>query len=483
MELFMLLVSIISFVYIYTLASASPGLEGGMDSYNHYIIARYAWIHPDELLLHQWGKPVYNIIASAFAQFGLLGVVVLNIIAHLGASWLAYFTARGLNFKHAFLAFFFALGSPIFFDNIISGLTEPLCALLLMVSVFLFVKDKAVLAAIVAGFLPYARSEGFVIIAVFGFYLIFISKNYKAFIALIAGSVIMNFIGWIVEGEALWIFTSNPYIKAQTEQLNLCGHGSILHYVRTLKYTMGIIPVVFFTTGTLLVLYHYFRSIKDKTTQKLFFLVLGVYGLYFIIHSVIWYLGMMGSCGYERVLVVIAPLAAIIMAFSAQILLNWISSIGPHALRKSTWYFIIPALYLLYIPIKTYGHKYPIDISDEQKEFVRVAEWYEKQNFQERRHYFLYPYLNILLNIDPKDTDRFIQLWSFDFDYAPKGSIVIWDGHFGPNESQLPLLDLISHPDFTLLKSFCPDPPFKTSNDYLFEIYVFERTDTTMLKK
>ena len=137
---------------------------------------------------------------------------------------------------------------------------------------------------------------------------------------------------------------------------------------------------------------------------------------------------------------------------------------------------------MLYTPIKIYGHKYPIDISDEQKLFVEAAKWYNAQEYEDRMKYFLYPYFNILTDIDPRDTDKFIQLWSFDADYAPVGSIVIWDGHFGPNEGNVPLELLEAHPDFKKIKSFYPEKAFKTLNDYNFEIHVFERTGDSQLK-
>lgn len=65
--------SVLTFLGFYYVASLSPGVEGGMDSYNHYLISRFSWIHPKELLLDQWGKPLYNILASPFAQFGMMG--------------------------------------------------------------------------------------------------------------------------------------------------------------------------------------------------------------------------------------------------------------------------------------------------------------------------------------------------------------------------------------------------------------------------
>ena len=475
------------FCLLFYVASLSPGVEGGMDSYNHYLIARFSWLHPSELLLDQWGKPLYNILASPFAQFGMMGVITFNILLLLGTAWLAFFTAKRLHFNHAWVAFVLCLASPIWFDNTITGLTEPLNAFLLMWVFYLFTVDRVYTASIVSGFLPFARSEGFVIMAVVGFYLFFIIRNYKAFGLLLAGSVFMNFVGWIVESEPLWIYTKNPYIKYQIEstakQENICGSGSLLHYVKSLSWVMGKPRLVLFVMGVVLVVFRYLRGVRDRTNQKLFYLALGVYGLYFAIHSWIWYKGIMGSCGYQRVLVVIEPLAAIVMALSAEAILNWLFTIFKGMKQRFVWVTVLlSSALVLYYPYKIFGHKYPIDISDEQKLFVEASDWYNQQDYDDRMKYFLYPYFNILADIDPKDHEHFIELWSFDARYAPVGSIVIWDGHFGPNEGNVPLEMLENHQDFRKIKSFYPETPFKTLNDYNFEIHVFERVDDSLLE-
>lgn len=472
--------SAVVFALLAWLSWLSPGVEGGMDSYNHYLIARFSWKHPGELLLDQWGKPLYNILASPFAQLGMMGVEIFNILLLIGSAWLTYFTAKSLNFQFGIAAFILTLASPIFFDNTISGLTEPLNAFLLMMVVYLFAERKMLTGAVVAGFLPFARSEGYVILAVIGFYLLFVHRHYRAFFLLFAGSLVMNGVGWLVEGDPLWIYNTNPYIKYQIEstrdQQNICGSGSLWHYVGALPWMMGKPRLLLFVMGMLMILIAYLRNPADHVNRVLFFPIAGVYALYFAVHSAIWYFGAMGSCGYERVMLVIDPLAALVMAFAAELVLRYLDNLlNPKWWRRLLMTFALLAGFLIFIPWKIYGHKYPIDISNEQKLFVEAAEWYNQSDFDDRMKYFLYPYFNMLTGIDPKDHEHFTEIWSFDIQYAPKGSIVIWDGHFGPNEGKVPLELLKNHPDFVLIKSFFPEQPFKTLNDYNFEIHIFER--------
>jgi hypothetical protein len=481
---FMALISAAAGSLVMYLASLSEGVNGGEDSYNHYLIAKYSWKYPSDLLLDQWGKPIYNILASGFAQFGLLGLTFFNVLLWIASAWFVYWICKELGFKHAVIGFVLSLASPIFFDNLISGLTEPLFAFLLTLTVLLFVKDKLIPAAIIAGFLPYARSEGYVILAALGFYLIFIKKEFKPFLYLILGSVVLNFIGWAAEGDPFWIYTSNPYIHAQVENKQICGSGGALHYVRSLSWMMSKPRLFLFVLGGLILTFTYLNNRKSDTQNKLVYVVLGTYALYFFVHSAIWYFGKMGSCGYQRVMLVIEPLAAILMAYPLEKLTKWLSQVLPKKL-----YLLIKvagvllAFYVLYQPWKIFKNNYPIEISKEQQLMVEVKDWYVEQGFEDRRKYFLFPFFNVIADIDPGDKERFIEIWSFDHHYAPVGSVVIWDGHFGPNEGQIPLEFLETHPDFKKIKSFYPNKPFKTLNDYDFEVHVFERVGDSTLKK
>lgn len=495
--LLLILASVIVGAFLTFLAVISPGIEGGMDSYNHYLIARWSWVYPERLLLDQWGKPVYNIIASPFAQFGIMGVEILNILLLIGSAWFTWLICRKLNIRNAWLGFLITLLSPIILVNTISGLTEPLNAFLLLGTIWLLIDDRYIAGAIATGFLPYARSEGYVIMAVIGLFLLWKSE-YRAFFFLLLGSVVMNTIGWIVEGDPKWLYTSNPYIKIQAEKGSSCGHGSLLHYIHALPYTFGRLVSLLFVVGSAVTGYRFVKNRYDDREQKILFLLIGVFALYFAIHALIWYLGLMGSCGYERVMTVIAPLLSIVALIGFNFIFSliqsgnilWLSSEWRERIRKIVQskifkivVFTAFAGILLYEPYRWYGPRYPLEISKEQQLFRETAQWFNATNYKGRKVYHLYPYFSILTDENPYDVEKHIDLWSFDAQYAPPGSIVIWDSHFGPNESKLPLEQLKENPDFTLIRSFVPKEPFPTLNSDTFEIHVFERTGDRMLKR
>lgn len=182
------------------LASQSMGLSGGSDSYAHYLIAKNTWNHPS-LFLDQWGKPLYNLIASPFAQFGINGVICLNILCLIVSGLLVYKITPKINLKFAFLGFLLTVFSPVFLDNTISSLTEPLCALLVILTIYLFVFKKYNLTAVLAGFLPYSRSEGFIVLGIVAIILIIIKKQYKLIPYLFIGSLFLNTLGWVIDGD------------------------------------------------------------------------------------------------------------------------------------------------------------------------------------------------------------------------------------------------------------------------------------------
>lgn len=449
---------------LFYLFSLSDGLSGGMDSYNHYLIARYSPAHP-ELFLHYWGKPVYNIIASPFTQFGISGSVILNILCLIGSAILVYKTANTLGLKNPFIAFILCLLSPIFLDNTVSSLTEPLNAFLLVWVIYLLTRKKLITAAVITGFLPYARSEGFILAAVIGFYLIFILKDRRSIIYLLLGSVFFNFLGWMIEGEPFWVITQNPYLKFQLSGDNVCGSGPFIHYIRWGHVTFGF-------AACLLIAVSFFYSAKDLIKRKLeilSFLFPAIFISYFGIHSLIWGLGMMGSCGYIRVMVVIAPIAALMAAYGFEQLKSKLNS------TISSMLSIGLILIAIAEPIKYYNYKYPIGISEEQELYEEFNKWYQESEYLERTKVYMYPYFSMIADIDPWDRAQHDELWSSSLPFYKKGDLIIWDGHFGPNEAGIPLSQLQDDPQYKFIKAFKPQKEIKTLNNYSFEIYVFEK--------
>jgi hypothetical protein len=444
----------------------SESLHGGMDSYNHYLIAKYSWEHP-KLLLDQWGKPIFTLIASVFAQRGLAGMIVLNSMCLIGSAWLVAAAARHLKLAMPWLAGIIMITSPLFTDHIISGLTEPLNALFLSFVFYLLIREDYKTAAVIAGLLPFVRSEGFVLLLPIFLYFL-VKGKFSSFIWIILPALVFNLMGWVILDAPFWIFSHNPYIKFQVSGEVICGSGSFWHYLRYFPPAFGIIPSILATGGFFYWSNQGLRAPKNPKVLLNVLLLSGTAGLFTFVHSFIWWQGMMGSCGYIRVLIIISPAIALL---SYQMLV-WLME----KLKGNLNVVILASLIALltYAPFKYFAHRYPVEKSHEQVAFEKVHAYLEQEELLNRKMFFLYPYLNILNKSDPYDWDEHTDLWSYHPDYIQPGDIVIWDSHFGPNEASLEVKTFTDDPDFNQLfytKTYHPDPKLR---DRPMEVYVFE---------
>jgi hypothetical protein len=367
------------------------------------------------------------------------------------------------------------LFSPVFLDNIISSLTEPLSALLVTLSLFLLVNKRYSLAALLAGFLPFARSEGFIILGVILVFLL-LKKEFRSISYILIGSTFFNTLGWIIEGEPFWIITKNPYISFALSGVNVCGSGGFSHFLYAGHYTFGQVTCILLVVATLFLAWD---ILKDGIKQHLeLLLVLAVFISYFLAHVLIWWLGMMGSCGYIRVMTVIAPMVAILVSFALQKLVHLRLIQQLKNLKLYTNLFLLfLVINTIYVPYRYYAYKYPLAISAEQEQYVKVADWYEKKGLKNRTKIVLYPYFSIIANIDPYDKNQLLEFWESSFQYSKKGDILFWDSHFGPNECNTPLARLEDDPQWKKIHSVIPRYKISTVNDVPFEIHVFEKIE------
>lgn len=444
----------------------SESLHGGMDSYNHFLIAKYSWNHP-KLFLDQWGKPIYTVISSAFAQNGLPGLIVLNSLCLLGSAWLIMGIAQLKNFAMPWLAGVIMLTSPLFADHVVSGLTEPLNALFLSLVFYLLAGKHYKSAAIVSGLLPFVRSEGFVLlIPIFAYFIL--KGQFKHFIWIVIPAVFFNLLGWAILDAPFWIITHNPYIKFQTSGEVICGSGPFWHYVRYFPPAFGLLPSAAAIGSGLFWLNRGLRAPESKYVAYFIVLLAGTVLLFTLVHSFIWWKGMMGSCGYIRVLIIVSPAIAL-MAYH---LIQW--GLNKLSIRYRWFILVFVVGFLVFAPFKYFAHRYPIEKSHEQIAFEQVHHFLEQEELLDQKMFFLYPYLNILNESDPYDWKQHTDLWSYHPDYINGGDLVIWDSHFGPNEASLEVETFLNDPYFTQLfytKTYHPDPNL---SDKPMEVYVFK---------
>ena len=433
----------------------SPGFNGGADSITHYQISKYSWIH-HYLLMDQWGKPVFTILFSPIAQWGFTAVNLLNILLIFWGAWLSYAIGKNLSLRHAQWLPFMVLFTPIVAGNSISGLTEPICAMFLILFLYFATREKWIIGSLIVGFMPFARSEGFVILTLIMVFFSF-TKRWKYIPYLLAGTLIFNSLGFWMTGKALWIFDNNPYINTG---IKVYGSGSFFHFFELALPIFGIafIPLLIATLRQFPRFKHLFSAEGENLQSQIWFwLITGSFWGYFMAHTVLWWQGMWASLGLIRVMFVIAVPAALLALKGWE----WIEEkwLGPYPKSKIFFIGLIVAgpFVMRLFQLQEIQIYPPLGIEEQVNKKLHAA-LIQKYSIPEHKTFTAHPYLNLLLDLDPFDTsvnDRLHQ-WKT----AQKGDLVIWDGHFGPNEEQVFQQELDADSTFQLSLVIEPDEPF-----------------------
>jgi len=459
---------LILFITYSILALLSEGTHGGADDIEHYYRSRYAFKMPRFFLDH-WGKPFFTALSSPFAQFGHNGIKIFNVIAGTLAAYFTYRTAELLKFRFSVLAIFLVISSPLYSVIMMSGMTEILGSLLLILSIFLFFKQKYIWSAVLLSFLPFVRTEALVILPLFIVAYAW-QRHWKAIPFLFFGFVFYSIVGGFYYKDFLWVIHMMPYKGNASE---IYGSGELLHYVEASKYIFGLPLSILIVAG--LVLWVLDPMMKAKNAAKDWFIKMLVAYMPFIIylaaHSYVWWKGTGNSVGLIRVIVAIIPSAALLGMFAYSRILDLIP-VPKIARQLVTALFCI---FLVTIPHSIY--EIPVPLDREQKMIKEGCDWLSASEYSAGRFHYYDPFFPYFLGLNPYDMTRIHQ---FVYDTKKpetkikEGEIVIWDAHFSPNEGQLPLENLMNNQGFKLIHLTRDKETFTTLGGYAYEIYFFQ---------
>jgi len=364
------------------------GTGAEADSINHYLFSKYAFQHP-ELLVDHWAKPIFTLISSPFSQFGFIGIKFFNAVCVYFASLFMYRIAKKLNLKHPILALLFYFLFPISFTTTFSGFTEPLFALALSISIYLFQQKRYLGAAILVSFLPFIRSEGLLFIGVFGLFFLH-HKLWKAILFLGIGHLVYSIVGFLHYQDILWVFTKIPYAHLSSHY----GGGSLFHFAEKLNYLLGIPLLIFFLLGML-------RSVSLLRSRQISLALISLLFLvFFIAHSLFWHLEIFNSMGLKRVFAAVSPLMALICLYG----FNLLDNIKHPTIKRMS--LAIGLGITLIFPFT--ANPAAVDWTDlnrttAQKNAVLVADFIHSHSIQFDRLVYTDPYLCELLAVDPFD--------------------------------------------------------------------------------
>jgi hypothetical protein len=453
-------------VFLIIISESAYGY-GGADNIAHYQISRYSFKYP-ELLLDLWGKPVYTLLSAPFAQFGYNVAKIFNVMIAIFTLLISAKIAKRLFpvLLSSFFVVLFIAFSPVYFLLAASCLTEVLFSFLLVAAVYLFIRKRFILAAVVLSFLPLVRSEGIVLFPVFAVALV-LSRSYRSLPFLITGLVFYSVIGYFVYGEILWLISRQPYSMGES----IYGSGSLFHFLKHSPSIFGIpllilifFGLIFWVSG----LAKRFSLLNPDTI--LFILIAGSWITFFAAHSYVWWKGTGGSLGLTRVIGSVIPLAALtgMKAFEA---------LKKIVKRKAVVYGLFSALAVLQIVFLFTRHNLFLR-ADATEQLIKKSAEYISSNEPDEKVYYFNPLLIHYLGYDPYDTSQ-CNWWVADKQQPSNtldwSDLLVWDAHLGPNEGGVQLESLEKDPLLKKVKAFYPLEKIIVLGGYDYSVQIYKK--------
>ncbi|NND94702.1 MAG: hypothetical protein HKN45_07525 [Flavobacteriales bacterium] len=453
---FVLLVAIVAFT--------SGGLLDTGDGIAHYQIARFSWSHP-ELFLHHWGKPLFTLLSSPFAQIGFNGMITFNLICAALTGYYLLKLSKSFSIERAWVALLCLFCTPIYYHVVLGGMTEVAFALFLTAGLYYLLNGQMAMGAIILSFLPYLRPEAYIIIPIYGLFILV--KDYKLLPLFLTGTLIYSLAGLIAFEDFFWYLTQDPY---SNKDPSFYGSGSPWRFIYQTKNINGLVLAFFFLVGSI-------WKVKDtlsigERSQQYFwwFIFIPVLAVY-IVHSILWWKGLKGSAGLIRVIASVAPLIALVSAIGIERVIGMFVS-------KRHKLLIGAFCSLLVIIVFVDRVDFRIKFKEKEKLAVEAAQW-TRENYPEMKIFYLEPLVSFSIDLDPYDETISSKLWHLDREVPSKsansGDLILWDSHYGPVEASLPLESLQNDEDLEFIRTFLPEPPILIFGNRYYELHLFRK--------
>ena len=455
------------------MAFVTRGTYDSGDSIKHYLYARYAFQHPLNLL-ESWAKPLFTLLAAGPAQAGFLGMKLFQCAVVAASAGCAYVVARRLRLPAPELAILFAYAMPDYFLIQFSGLTEPLFGLVLVGAVALAVTGRPGWSAALISWLPFVRSEGFILIGLWVVYLAW-RRQWGRLPLVLLGYVAYSAVGALVLGEPGWVFARNPYAT-----VSVYGHGNWNHFLISLPGLLGWVLTALAALGGARMLRDCLRPARRR--EPLFsaelLLVYGSITVFVLAHSIFWAQGLFNSFGLTRVLDVTAPLFAVVALNG----LAWLMELGrsPRARRRIRVGAAVAVVAFLFTGARN-AFRWQRDFMRPPDQLVAddAVAWM-RQHYEPGTRPVAYEFPYVALATDNNPFDRTAhptsaEGWFPRPDQLPVGTLLVWDDWFARTEARLDLAQLRADARFReRYQSALPRNPHRPERDTT-RIVVFER--------
>jgi hypothetical protein len=409
------------------------------DGGQHYLFARWAWIH-QELFVGVWARPLYTSIYAFPALVGYRAARALTVLICLAISYQTWRLAEDLRMDRAPLAIALVWLQPSFFLFSADNMTEPIFALVYVIALRLHHRGRLKAGMVVASLMILARPEGFFMCMLWGVWVLTGRQGDRAterwggkgldlpgrplsLLLLATGAFAWWLAALVITGDPLFIKRNWPSNWPLTGAIY--GAAGLRAYSVRLPEIVGLFLLPVF-------LYGLWRLLKGRRLYTLTssFLVL------FILHTVLRAYGLLGSAGYPRYLVTISPAIALIT------LTGWDEMAKPFARIPRVFRAAGAGLIIAISALTNFAYADGAEWSRDARAIAAAHSWFQSQPDKPpiSRLIWSQAYSCVLFDRDPWENPGFTSDRQADLKTlreSPAGTLAVWDELVGPKWSGL----------------------------------------------
>jgi hypothetical protein len=424
------------------------------DAALHFLYSRWAWRHP-EMFVDVWCRPLFTFLYAFPALIGYQTARLLTLAISVIVAWQTWELARELRLARAPLAIAFVWLQPSFFLFAAETMTEPVFALLYVIALRLLYRGWERTSMIVASLLILARPEGFFLGALWAAWILqqrwrrkfeprrneeheeqlsFFSscssflRGFSSWvdIALLAtGAILWWLAAWWITGDVMFIRHNWPRDWPLVGAIY--GAAGLLAYPARLAEIVGLWLIPPFLAGL-------WRLVKRRELGPM----TSSFLLIFLLHTVLRAYGMLGSAGYPRYCITIAPAIALITLAGWNRLAELFAHVATPVRIGCTAVILAASLHFNFI------YSDANESSRDARAIDAVHQWFREHPQPIARFLWSQPYAGIAFDRDPREQILFTRDRARDHELLrslPPGTLVCWDSKVGPKWTGLEAQD------------------------------------------
>jgi len=352
---FFLIIPLLTVIY-YLISKISLGFYQD-DEIAQYINMVDFWNDPSAILGNN-PKPGWKIFLVIPSLFGYNSVLIMNSLIASLAVFFTFKMLREYEVKYAFFGALLLATQPLFFDLSFRSYSEIFTAMLFALFFIAYRKEKYLLSSFILGYIFTVRQETVFLLLIY-FIILLVKKEYFPAFGIAIAPLLYNILGYFKTGEVLFILAEMTRVAG----LEYATQGP-LHYFKFYIFIIGPICHLLFLLG-------FFGFAARKGEWKKYFTDYSLLYITFItvfIFQIITTLGSGPNPGNWRYLLHISPVAV------------FFATVGLNNLVKSNYRnytYIVSGIFLflvlLFLSKESDGFKFKEPIQAEYTKVIFIS--------------------------------------------------------------------------------------------------------------